>query len=80
MEEFIHIKRLLVFEDIINRPADFMGKDPKGFPLVVLSFESGHVLFGFFRFPEHEDGRLITSPFQMVIADFAVGFAGPFSV
>ena len=71
-EKFIHIKSLLVFEYKINRSADFVGEDAQGFALVVFSFELCHILFGFFGLPEHEDCRFITSPLEMMVADFAV--------
>ena len=71
-EKFIHIKGLLVFEYKVNRPADLVGKDTQGFALVVFSFEFCHILFGFLRFPEHEDRGLIACPFEMVVSDFAV--------
>jgi hypothetical protein len=71
-EEFFHIKGLLVFENKINSSADFVCEDTQGFALVVFSFEFCHILFGFIGFPEHENRRLITCPFQMVVADLAV--------
>jgi len=71
-KEFFHIKSLLVFENKINRSADFVGEDSQCFSLVVFSCEFCHILFGFLGFPEHEDRRLIACPFQMVVSDFAV--------
>lgn len=71
-EKFIHTKSLLVFEDIINRSADFVGEDTQCFALVIFSFEFCHILFGFLGFSEHEDCRLIARPFQMVVSDFTV--------
>jgi hypothetical protein len=79
-EEFIHAESLLVLEHEIDRPSDLMGKDTKGFSLVVFSFQFGHIMLGLIGFPEHEDGGLIGRPFQVVVPDLAVGFSGSFAI
>jgi hypothetical protein len=57
-----------------------MGKNAKGFALVVFAFQFTDIVFGLGRLSQEKHGRLFDGPFKVVVADFLVGMAGPFAV
>ena len=57
-----------------------MGQDAKGFTLVVFSFEFCGIGFGLAGMPQEQDHGFLDGPFEVVVADFLIGFAGPFAV
>jgi hypothetical protein len=80
IEESFLIERRFVFEHEVDGPAQLMGVDTQGFAFVVLALQFGDEIFGLGAVPEHQDRSFLNGPFEMVVADFLVGMAGPFTV
>jgi len=57
-----------------------MCKDAKRLTLIVFMLQLGRVVFGLFRISQHEDGRFLYGPLEMMVADFFVGVTGPFAI
>ena len=79
-KESFHIERLFVFQHKVDSSTQFMGKYPKGFPLVVFSFKSCDVFFCLVRISEHYDSSFFNGPFQVMVPDFFIGNTSPFSI
>jgi hypothetical protein len=74
-----HIKRLFVLKHKVYSPAEFMGKNPQRFTLVVFAFQFTYIIFSIRRIPEHKDGGFFDRPFEMVVTDQGTGYLCGFS-
>ena len=80
LNEFVHIERLVVFKHEIDGACDLVAEDAQSLALAVAFLEPDNEGFDPLGFAQHDDGGLRDGPFEVGIADFLIGFAGPLTI